>query len=88
MTIIHMSPQGQVVVPKKIRDKHGFGPGSAFAVLATKSGAIVFRPVKATPKRDLVDHLLELKGLDMVERRHYYSPAHGHLLDTSADDLI
>jgi len=74
MTIIHMSEKGQVVVPKNIRDEHGFGNGSAFAVLETKSGAIVFRPVKTAPKMDLVDHLLQLKGIDIPERKHFCQP--------------
>jgi AbrB family looped-hinge helix DNA binding protein len=50
MTIVHMSEKGQIVVPKNIRDEHGFRNGSAFAVLDTKSGAIMFRPVKTAPK--------------------------------------
>ena len=74
MTIIHMSEKGQVVVPKSIRDEHGFGNGSAFAVLETRTGAIVFRPVKKAPKMDLVDHLLQLKGLVIPERKHHCPP--------------
>ena len=74
MTIIHMSEKGQIVVPKNIRDEHGFGNGSAFAVLETKSGALVFRPVKTAPKMDLVDHLLRLKGLQLAERKHLCPP--------------
>jgi AbrB family looped-hinge helix DNA binding protein len=74
MTIIRMSEKGQIVVPKSIRDERGFGNGSAFAVLETKSGAIVFRPIKAPPKKDLVDHLLGLKGLDIPERKHLCPP--------------
>jgi AbrB family looped-hinge helix DNA binding protein len=74
MTVIHMSEKGQVVVPKHIRDEHGFGNGTAFTVLETKSGAIVFRPIKTAPKKDLVDHLLRLKGLNIAERRHFCPP--------------
>jgi len=74
MTIIRMSEKGQVVVPKNIRDERGFGNGSAFAVVETKSGAIVFRPVKAAPKMDLVEHLLRLKGLVIPERKHLCPP--------------
>jgi AbrB family looped-hinge helix DNA binding protein len=74
MTIIHMSEKGQVVVPKNIREQHGFGNGSAFAVLETKSGAILLRPVKKTPKMDLVDHLFQLKGLVIPEREHLCPP--------------
>jgi AbrB family looped-hinge helix DNA binding protein len=69
-----MSEKGQIVVPKTIRDEHGFGAGSAFAVSETKSGTIVFRPIKAAPKMDLVDHLLRLKGLNLSEREHLCPP--------------
>ena len=74
MTIVHMSEKGQIMVPKDIRDQHGFGDGSAFAVSETKSGSIVFRPVKTAPKMDLVDHLLRLKGVDIPERQHLCPP--------------
>ena len=75
MTIVHMSEKGQIVVPKEIRDSRGFDNGSAFVVLETKSGALVFRPVAvAQPKLDLVDHLLKLKGLDIPEREHHSRP--------------
>jgi AbrB family looped-hinge helix DNA binding protein len=33
-----MSEKGQIVVPKEIRDRRGFGNGSTFAVLETKAG--------------------------------------------------
>ena len=69
-----MSDKGQIVVPKEIRKKHGFSSGSAFAVTGTRSGQIVFRPVKTKPKMDLVDHLLMLKGLDIPERKHLSPP--------------
>jgi AbrB family looped-hinge helix DNA binding protein len=74
MTIVHMSEKGQIMVPKDIRDQHGFGDGSAFAVSETKSGSIVFRPVKTAAKMDLVDHLLRLKGVDISERQHLCPP--------------
>jgi len=69
-----MSEKGQIVVPKSIRDQRGFGNGSSFSVLETKSGAIVFRPIKGAPKMDLVDHLVGLKGLDIPERKHSSPP--------------
>jgi bifunctional DNA-binding transcriptional regulator/antitoxin component of YhaV-PrlF toxin-antitoxin module len=71
MTIVHMSKKGRIVVPKRIRDRHGFGSRSAFAVVQTQSGALVFRPIRAAPKMDLVDHLLRFKGLEIPERRHF-----------------
>ncbi len=74
MTIVRMSEKGQIVVPKDIRDQCGFGNGSAFAVLQTKSGAIVFRPVKTAPKMDLLDHLRRFKGVSIPERKHICPP--------------
>ena len=47
MTVVHMSEKGQIVVPKEIRDQHGYRNGSAFSVLETKAGALIFRPVPA-----------------------------------------
>ena len=70
MTIVRMSEKGQIVVPKSIRDENGFDTGAAFTVLRTKSGAIVFRPIKAPPKKDLVDHLSRLKGVAFSVRTH------------------
>jgi AbrB family looped-hinge helix DNA binding protein len=74
MTVIHMSEKGQIVVPKEIRDQRGYGNGSAFAVLETKMGDLVLRPVRTKPKMDLVDHLLRFKGLQIPERRHFCPP--------------
>ena len=74
MTIVHMSEKGQIVVPKDIRDQHGFGNGSTFAVRQTKSGALVFRPVQRRPKKDLVEALLELKGLELPEMKFRCAP--------------
>jgi AbrB family looped-hinge helix DNA binding protein len=74
MTVVHMSEKGQIVVPKEIRDQRGFGNGSAFAVVQTRSGAIVFRPILGKPKLDLVEHLLRLKGLDIPEMKFHGKP--------------
>ena len=69
-----MSEKGQIVVPKEIRDKRGYANGSAFRVMETRSGQIVLRPV-TSPKLDLVDHLLRLKGLDLeLPQRKHHSP--------------
>jgi AbrB family looped-hinge helix DNA binding protein len=50
MTVVHMTEKGHIRVPKEIRDRRGFGNGSAFAVLETKAGALFFRPVQTEPK--------------------------------------
>ena len=74
MTIVHMSEKGQIVVPKDIRDQHGFGNGSAFAVRETKSGALLLRPVQAARRKDLVDFLLDLKGYEIPEMQFHAAP--------------
>lgn len=74
MTIVHMSEKGQIVVPKDIRDQHGFGNGSAFAIRQTKSGALLLRPVRAKRRKDLVDFLLELKGFGIPEMQFHAAP--------------
>lgn len=74
MTIVHMSEKGQIVVPKSILDRHGFGYGSAFAVRQTKSGALLLRPVQAARRKDLVDFLLDPKGFGIPEMRFHAVP--------------
>ena len=74
MTIVHMSEKGQIVVPKDIRDAHGFGNGSAFAVRKTKSGTLLLRPIQAGRRKDLVDFLLDLKGVEIPEMQFHAGP--------------
>ncbi len=69
-----MSEKGQIVVPKSIRDENGVRTGAAFSVSQTKSGAVVFRPLRRPPKMDLLDHLLAFKGLKISERKHLSPP--------------
>jgi hypothetical protein len=52
---------------EEIRDRRGFGNGSAFAVMETKEGALFFRPVNAKPKLDLIEQPKRLKGLELPE---------------------
>ena len=68
-----MSEKGQSVVPKEIRDQRGYRQGSVFAVLETKQGDLILRPMRTEPKQDLVDHLLRLKGLEIPEM-HFHCP--------------
>lgn len=71
MTIVHMSEKGQIVIPKNIRDQHGFGNGSAFSVRQTKFGALLLRPVQTGRRKDLVDYLLDLKGVEIPEMQFH-----------------
>jgi AbrB family looped-hinge helix DNA binding protein len=69
-----MSEKGQIVVPKDIRERRGYGNGSAFAVLETKDGALFLRPVNPEPRLDLIEHLKRLKGLEIPEIEAHCPP--------------
>jgi AbrB family looped-hinge helix DNA binding protein len=67
MTVIYMSGKGQIVLPKSIRDTHGFGPGSAFGIVHSKDGDLILRPIKSKSKLTLINHLRKFKGLGIPE---------------------
>ncbi len=69
-----MSNKGQIVVPKEIRDRRGYGTGTAFSVVQGKRGDLVFRPVKAKPKLSLIDQLRKFKGLQIPEIEAHCPP--------------
>jgi len=69
-----MSQRGQLVVPKNIRDAHGFGPGSAFAIVQSKDGDLILRPVKSKPKLNLIDHLRKFKELEIPQIKALVRP--------------
>jgi len=74
MTIVHMSGKGEIVLPKKIREQHGFRNGSAFAVLKTKSGMMVLKPVKEKTKLSLIEHLRKFKGVEIPQFKAHCPP--------------
>jgi AbrB family looped-hinge helix DNA binding protein len=69
-----MSQRGQLVVPKNIRDAHGFGPGSAFAIVQSKDGDLILRPVKSKPKLNLIDHVRKFKELEIPQIKALVRP--------------
>lgn len=74
MTIVHMSEKGQIVVPKNIRDQHGFKNGSAFAVRETKSGDLVLKPVHSPGKSGFIDAIRScMNGVEIPEM-HFHNP--------------
>ena len=40
LELVKMSPKGQLVVPKEIREKGGFRPGQRFVPFAVKGGVL------------------------------------------------
>ena len=71
---VTMSEEGQIVVPKEARERRHLGKGAELQFIDDESGDLIFRPVKTSPTLDLVDRLRELRGLVVLERKHYCSP--------------
>ena len=57
-----ISSKGQVVIPRPIRERQKIRPGDDFILFELSSGDILLRRVQA-PKKSLVWHLRQLKGL-------------------------
>jgi AbrB family looped-hinge helix DNA binding protein len=48
MTIVQLSPKGQILLPKRVRDKYGVKPGSQVLILEEPDG-IVLKPAPEDP---------------------------------------
>ena len=48
MPIVQISPKGQILIPKRIRDKYGVRPGSTVQILE-ESGGILIKPAPEDP---------------------------------------
>ncbi len=46
---VRMSNKGQIVVPKSIRDSHGWGPGDEFELMPSGSGVTLMPVRDGTP---------------------------------------
>lgn len=75
MAIVEMSSNGRIVVPKEIRERRKLADGAAFAVMETKSGAIIFRPINPHPKKSLREHLRGFEGLEIPEMHFRSKPS-------------
>jgi AbrB family looped-hinge helix DNA binding protein len=64
MDTTRLSAKGQVVLPKRVRDAHGWEPGVEFIVEATDSG-VLLRPLAASRTGSIKD----LAGLCRVPGR-------------------
>ena len=69
-----MTDKGQVTIPKKARDKKGYGPGTAFVYVETKNRDVVFRPVETKPKMSLIARLKRLRGLEIPRIKAHCPP--------------
>jgi AbrB family looped-hinge helix DNA binding protein len=50
----HLSTKGQLIIPKAIRDRHGWHPGTEL-LLEERGDSVVLRPVKPLPATSLAD---------------------------------
>lgn len=48
MKVAQVTPKGQILIPKKIREKYGVKPGSRVQILEDKTG-ILIRPAPEDP---------------------------------------
>jgi AbrB family looped-hinge helix DNA binding protein len=49
-----LSTRGQLVIPKALRDRHGWHPGTEL-LLEDRGDSVVLRPVKPLPVQSLTD---------------------------------
>jgi AbrB family looped-hinge helix DNA binding protein len=49
MATTRLSSKGQVVIPKEVRDRHGWQPGTEFEV-EDRGDVVVLRPAKPFPR--------------------------------------
>jgi len=66
--------RGRVMIPKAARERQGLPDNARMEFFETRSGAFVFRPLKAKPAMSLVAHLANFRGLELPERAVYGQP--------------
>jgi len=63
MTTTRLSSKGQVIIPKEIRDEHGWRPGTTFEIQDTPGGLLLRpRPVAPATTVDEVFGCLAYEG--------------------------
>ena len=63
-----ISSKGQVVIPLPVRERQKLRAGDDFQLFELSNGDIILRRVRA-PKKSLVWHLRQLRGLDLKRSR-------------------
>lgn len=82
-----MSSKGQVVLPKRLRERHGWQAGTAFEVVDNR-GSVTLRPVAATSSTRSIDEILDALWL----RSPYVGPKitdedmHAAVLEVAAEN--
>ena len=61
-TTTRLSTKGQLILPKEIRERHGWEAGTEFSV-EERGGAVLIRPVERLPERTL-DEIVGCTGYD------------------------
>lgn len=65
---------GRVTIPKECRERHGLGDGARLEFFETKSGALVFKPMKETPALSLAEHLSRFQDVEIPARSAHCPP--------------
>lgn len=73
MEVLSMD-NGRVTLPKASREKHHLADGSKLMFLETKSGAMMLKPIKAKPARNLIEHLKRFQGVEIPELKAHCPP--------------
>jgi AbrB family looped-hinge helix DNA binding protein len=69
-----MTDKGQITIPKKARDKKGYGPGTAFIYVESHNNDVILRPVNKKPKMSLIARLKRFKGLEIPRTKAHCPP--------------
>jgi AbrB family looped-hinge helix DNA binding protein len=64
-----LSAKGQIVIPQSVRSQLSLRPGDPFAVLTSRSGDILLKPLGKRPTAGWLRSLKRLKGLETA-RQH------------------
>lgn len=54
MTTTRLSTKGQLILPKEVRERHGWAPGTVLEVVE-RGDAVLIRPVEAVPETTLAE---------------------------------
>ena len=63
-----VSSKGQVVIPRHVRERREIRPGDQFDLFELSNGDILLRRSRP-PKKSLVWHLRQLRGLELNRTR-------------------
>ena len=68
-----MTSKGQVVIPKRARQRRGLRPGDDFEiVLPEGTDDVVLRKIQGTPNDGMMEALKRMRGLKVPQRKRHF----------------